>query len=169
MECHNVNCKDVAHKLCTDEQMTRVLDAVEETASRTVPVNENRSAKIRLPDWKDDVAPFKDKAHFWHSVWISAGKPMNCSLHSIMKMTRNRYHFVLRKKKRLVEKLKRNNMLQSCLVNNKNIFDEIKHTRRCNHDPPSTIDGISENIPGYLADKYQKFTTSSMIKLIWRS
>ena len=47
-------------------------------------------------------------------------------------------------------------MLQSCLDNDSNIFEEIKRIRRCHQNPPSTIDGISEDIPGYLANKYEK-------------
>ena len=156
MECDNVNCMDEAHKFSVDHIMAQALDALEQTASKLIPETREQPGKRRIPDWKEDVAPVKDNAYFWHSVWVSAGKPMNCSLHSIMKMTRNRYHFVLRKKKRLIERLRRNNMLQSCLDNDSNIFEEIKRIRRCHQNPPSTIDGISEDIPGYLANKYEK-------------
>ena len=47
-------------------------------------------------------------------------------------------------------------MLNSCLNNDNNIFKEIKKTRRCTHNPPPTIDGVSEDIPGYLAKRYEK-------------
>ena len=154
--CRNVKCTDVTHKLQADVLMHQTLKALEFTASKTIPLPRGKEAKVRIPDWKDDVAPFKENAHFWHSVWVSAGKPLNCHLHKIMKMTRNRYHLILRKKKRLLEKIRRDNMLNSCLNNDNNIFKEIKKTRRCTHNPPPTIDGVSEDIPGYLAKRYEK-------------
>ena len=154
--CRNVKCTDVTHRLQADKVMHQALNELEYTARKTIPLPGGKDAKVRIPDWKDDVAPYKENAHFWHSVWVSAGKPMNCHLHKIMKMTRNRYHLILRKKKRLLEKMKRDNMLSSCLNNDNNIFKEIKKTRRCAPNPSSTIDGISEDIPGYLANRYEK-------------
>ena len=116
--------------------------------------------KQRIPEWKEDVAPFKDSAHFWHSVWVSAGKPLNCTLHTIMKKSRNRYHLVLRQKKRIIERMKRNNLLESCVNNNGNIFDEIKRMRRCHQSPAEVIDDIADDIPGYMADKYERLYNS---------
>ena len=34
-----------------------------------------------IPGWNDLVKPFKEDAMFWHSIWISAGKPLNNTLH----------------------------------------------------------------------------------------
>ena len=44
-----------------------------------------------------------EQSKFWFSLWVSAGKPLNTTLHTIMKKSRNRYHLVLRKKKRIIE------------------------------------------------------------------
>ena len=146
--CRNVKCKDSAHIEHLDYLMMQVLSALEEAARTNLPIPETNSGKMRVPDWKEDVAPLKENAHFWHCIWVSAGKPINCHLHVIMKKTRNRYHLVLRKKKRMVEISKRNNMLQSCLSNDNNIFAEIKKIRKFPQTSSSTIDGITENIQG---------------------
>ena len=53
-----------------------------------------RKKNKKLPNWKEDVDPVKDTAHFWHAIWKSAGKPINCHLHMIMKKTRNEYHLI---------------------------------------------------------------------------
>ena len=39
------------------------------------------------PDDDEDAQPFKDTAMFWHSIWLSAGRPLNTELHIIMKKT----------------------------------------------------------------------------------
>ena len=85
---------------------------------------------------------------------------MNCHLHTIMKRTRNRYHLIIRKKKRLLERMKRENMLQSCLDNDGSIFDAIRKQRNCGQTYPSTIDGHADDIPEYLADKYKMLYNS---------
>ena len=140
--------------------MSDLLSLIEDTASKHLGKQGKKNKdpekrKQRLPNWKEDVCPVKDTAHFWHAVWKSAGKPMNCHLHNIMKRTRNRYHLVIRRKKRLIERMKRDDMLQSCLDNDGSIFDAIKKQRNCGQTCPSTIDGHTDDIPVYLADKYQ--------------
>ena len=72
-----------------------------------------------------------------------------------MKKTRNRYHLIIRKKRRLLERMKRDNMLQSCLENDGNIFDDIKRQRKCKQTFPTTIDEHTDDIPEYLAGKYE--------------
>ena len=47
-------------------------------------------------------------------------------------------------------------MLKSCLNNGADIFKEIRKQRSCKQDFTTMIDGESENIPEYLACKYEK-------------
>ena len=67
-----------------------------------------------------------------------------------MKKTRNRYHLIIRKKRRLLERMKRDNMLQFCLEN-----DDIKRQRKCKQTFPTTIDEHTDDIPEYLAGNYE--------------
>ena len=62
---------------------------------------------------------------------------------------------VIRRQKRLLERVKRDEMLSACLTNNTNIFDAIKKKRKCRQTPASSMDGQNENIPEYLASKYK--------------
>ena len=43
--------------------------------------------KHGITKWRGEIVPFRDKALFWHSVWQSAGRPLNTELHKIMKKT----------------------------------------------------------------------------------
>lgn len=47
-------------------------------------------------------------------------------------------------------------MLNSCLNKDNNIFDEIKRQRRCDQVSAATIDGHTDDIPDYLATKYEE-------------
>ena len=73
-----------------------------------------------------------------------------------MKRTRNQYHYVIRKKKILLAKLKSDTMLKSCLNKDGNIFKEIRKQRSGKQVFPTMIDGESKDIPEYLARKYEK-------------
>ena len=47
-------------------------------------------------------------------------------------------------------------MLHSCLRNDNHIFAEIKKIRKSPQTSSSKIDGITEDIPDYLASRYKK-------------
>ena len=53
----------------------------------------------------------------------------------------NIFHLVLRKCRKSEDKIKSNKLLEACLNNDKNIFDEIKNLRKCNTDVVNSIDG----------------------------
>ena len=79
----------------------------------------------------------------------------------IMKRTRNIYHMHIRKNKRMVDRLKRCNLVNACMSKNSNLFDEIKRQRKCNQTSFATsIDGHNRDIPNYLASKYEKLYNS---------
>ena len=64
-------------------------------------------------------------------ILILAGRPLNCELHSLMKKTRNLYHLHIRKNKRMMDNIKRDDLLNCCLNETGNIFDEVKNPKKC--------------------------------------
>ena len=95
LHCMNVKCQDEDHCSDADTFITSVLECVESVATCTLPSPSlpsssspsscaSSSTRKPVPGWKNYVEPFRDKAHFWHQVWISAGKPMNTELHRIL-------------------------------------------------------------------------------------
>ena len=111
-------------------------------------------------NWKEDIAPFRDKALFWSSVWVSAGKPKNNELHKIMKRTRNIYHFHIRKSRRMAELLKKNTLLEACISDRSDIFEEIRKIRKAPPSLPVTIDGVKSQIESQFAKVYEKLYNS---------
>ena len=157
LDCRDVHCNASEHIIALDDLMSQVLGCIEESAKETLMSNKAKpKGKQMLPNWKEDVDPVKDTAHFWNAVWKSAGRPVNCQLHSIMKRTRNKYHLEIRKKKRLLERMKHDKMLNSCLNKDMDIFKEIRKQRSCGSTCATSIDGRSKDIPDYLAGKYEQ-------------
>ena len=133
--CTDVKCRDVNHCEKADEFISNILECIEVAAAETLPTPKAKSttdspsrSKV-IPGWKTFVKPFRDKAFFWHQVWTSAGRPLNTTLHNIMKKTRNVYHFHYRKCKKAQEMIIKNKLLDACINGNGNIFDEIKKLR----------------------------------------
>ena len=95
LNCSDVNCKDKKHIEDIDNYLMTMLNSIMESGYDTIPQiipknNKKNKHKKNTPGWKEFVEPFQDKAHFWHSIRKSAGKPLNTELHKIMKMTRNK-------------------------------------------------------------------------------
>ena len=105
--CSNVHCKDACHTTETDHYLINILESVRSTAERCLPSNKRTNPdsikkKKPIPNWKVSVQPFKETAMFWHSVWISAGKPINTALHNVMRRSRNVYHYQIRKNRKMM-------------------------------------------------------------------
>ena len=125
IDCRNVHCCEEGH---SDNTMLTLHEITDHTANQCLPSNitERKKKKTPIASWSEEMQPFKDDSFFWHSVWVSAGKPLNTELHKIMKRSRNIYHFQIRKCKRMVNTLKRVKLLHACINGQGNLFDEIK-------------------------------------------
>ena len=142
IECKDVHCKSVHHRKQIDDYTQDVLDTIDLAIKGVASTKrQNHTAAKVVPGWSDLVKPFCDDAKFWHAIWTSANKPLNTELHHIMKRTRNRYHYALRKCKRAAEHIKRDKLVKSCATTGNDIFDELRKLRHVQEDPPSIIDG----------------------------
>ena len=163
VNCRNVNCADESHRVACDDYMLELLGSIEKSANAQIPLKQKiskNSDKKTIPRWNDDIEPHKQTAYFWHAVWQSAGRPLNCTLHSIMKRTRNVYHLQIRKNKRMQNQIKRNDLLECCLNGKGNIFDEIRKSRKNRPTFASSIDKVTENIPMHFAKIYENLYNS---------
>ena len=162
--CRNVNCDSKCHIEKIDEFFICILNTIKTTADDCLPCNKKKkvgnSKKKPIAFWRDEVQPYKDKSMFWHSVWISAGRPINTELHRIMKRSRNAYHFQIRKNKKLAENLKKNAFLNACINNNEDIFKLIRKEWATTPSVPNTMDGVSTDIENHFASIYKTLYNS---------
>ena len=115
-----------------DDLMIEVLLSIEDAADTHIPqlktfISSKKNSNIS--NWNSELNCYRDKAQFWRSVWLSAGRPQNGQLHILMRRTHNIYPLHIRKMKRMQHRIKRNSLLNSCLNNNGDLFKEIKRTK----------------------------------------
>ena len=82
------------------EQYTMdILEAVESVSRNTLPVRGGslNSRQIKCTaGWTEYVQPYQEESKFWHSLWMSAGKPNVGALYECMKQARHQYKYAVR-------------------------------------------------------------------------
>lgn len=147
--------------------MMNILESISDTGLEIIPQKaqnksrtnkaDKRKHKKNIPGWKEYVEPYQDQAHFWHSIWVSAGKPINTELHNLMKKTRNEYHFKIRKCKRLEKLIINRKLIENCFENDLDIFAEIKKARKTPPEIVNFIDGSTgDEIPNTFGTVYSE-------------
>ena len=161
MNCRDVHCTDENHTLEIDKYAKDVLETVDWSIKSVAMIKRNNICKAKIvPGWSEVVKPFSDGAKFWHAIWMSAGKPQNTTLHQIMKRTLNSYHYAIRRCKRASENIKKDKLLNACIVGKNNIFDELHKMRRVKNSIPTSIDG-SERPAERFAEVYGRLYNST--------
>ena len=163
--CRDVKCDDAEHCEKADEFICKVLACIEDAAAEALPVPRSprtlpSQAKL-VPGWKEIVKPFRDKAFFWHQVWLSAGRPINTELHRIIKKTKNLYNFQYRKCKKAENLITKNKLLDACINGNGDIFSEIKKLRKSKPVVATSMDGNKDDIPGHFREIFSEIYNSA--------
>ena len=79
-----------------------------------------------LPGWQEYVAPLKTDTLFWHSVWVSDGKPITGSLHQVMANARKKYHLAVRKAKKSAVSAKAKELISAAEAGDIALMKELK-------------------------------------------
>ena len=167
LECSDVHCEVPEHIAKLDLFVEELLQSLCDSGFETLPLS---TPKKRVPNskrkvtagWKQYVEPYQDNAKFWHAIWNSAGRPQNTELHNIMKRTRNRFHYQVRKCKRVEEFIRNQKIVENCLDGDQDLFKEIKKQRSNHNEDEVTIDGASgDEIPGKFAEVYKNLYNMS--------
>ena len=146
-------------------KLKEVLMAISESAEKSLSFSSSiTSRKIvkKIPGWNDQVRPYRENAKFWFSVWISAGKPLNCELQNIMRRTKNIYHYQVKKCKKAEDQIKKDKLLSALLDPDSEIdlFKEIKNMRKANTLSANKIDDKTKNIEEHFAGLYKTLYNS---------
>ena len=162
--CRDVKCRDPAHIEELDNFTLDLLETMQEVAEESLPMPGSGSgAKEQkvVPGWREAVKPFRDEAYFWHQVWLSYGRPLNTDIHTMMKKTRNKYHYEYKKCCKAEEKIKSSKLLDSCLNGGVDLFKQIKSMRKCKSAVATSMDGVKTDVKGHFKNKYAKLYNSA--------
>lgn len=144
LSCRDPHCGNAMHTSELDKYAINIMNTINAAVDRNIPTTSSSEHK-KFPGWTDHVKPFKNEADFWHSVWLSAGRPQNNSLHIIMKKTKNQYHYAIRRIKLSEKSIRNEKFVQDCESGNvNNILKDIKNMRQQKHSS-NVIDGKSGN------------------------
>ena len=159
LRCNNYHCIHANHREDIDMYALDIMESISICVENNIPFSTSRPvSQPPVPGWSSYVKPFRDDAAFWFSVWKSAGKPQNCVLHNIMKRTRNKYHYSIRKIRKHESLIRKEKFMDECVSGKmNNILKNIKSSRKTNSQPTSTVDGVTgrENISNRFKNIYQ--------------
>ena len=107
------------------------------------------------------VSPYATESKFWHSVWLSQGKPQIGFVYESMKKSKNAYKYAIRRLKRCNDRIQNEKYLAGLIGQGKNIFQEIRKSRGTFNTFSSRIDQVvgSANIAQHFAGTYSKLYT----------
>ena len=157
MCCNDPNCNDHNHFRDIDKYCSHILHSIDTAVKVNIPVVSSHS-NVK-PGWSEHVKPFQDDARFWHSIWVSMGSPINCEIHNVMKHSRNKFRYAVRRLKKISSDVKQNKMLNSFLEGKaNNLIKELKSQRVSKVSKvASKMNGHSNkpDIVNHFADKYK--------------
>ena len=131
-----------------------------DTLPVAVPSAQQTKKRKTTSGWNSLVQPFREKALFWHEVWKSAGKPLNCELHTVMKRSRNVYHYQVKKVKKSESKIKKDKLLEACMNGNGDLFKELKKIRHHSPQIATSIDGKNDDLANHFKGLYAELYNS---------
>ena len=166
-QCRNLHCTDHSEDILN--YTVDVLQAVESAAKENLPVvgggGGGRHQPSKVPGWKEHVQPYYEESKFWHSLWVSAGKPIDGQLLHLMRDSKHQYKYALRRVQRAKNKIQNDMFLTSIMQGGVNIFKEIKKYRGKVKNCSSTIDGEigATNIAEHFAGKYEQLYNQNQL------
>ena len=164
--CRNPTCDISDHRSDSDGYVEEVLNAISKSAEESLSWSSGgtpgKPPGNRTPGWNAQVRPFRENARFWFSVWLSAGKPLNCELHNIMRRTKNIFHYQVKKCKKAEDQIKKEKLLSAVLDPDSDVdlFKEIKSMRKAKAPTANKIDGKTEDIKEHFAGIYKTLYNS---------
>ena len=131
LDCNDITCQHEGHSTDRDRHLLDVMCAIMEASHECIPLSSKPRPPGRrenLPGWEENVLPVKKDSQFWYSVWLSAGKPTTGWLFQVMKWSRNKFHYSVRKVKRLAGSLQARKLTAAAEEGNMALMREMRAT-----------------------------------------
>ena len=137
--CSDPKCQDFNHSADRDSLMLDIISSIIETSYECIPVSGKKQTVKPdchldkcIPGGKYHIQPYKDEANFWHAVWLSADRPNTGVLKELMNKTRNKYHYAIRRTKKIANTLRAKMLLEASLNSPCELVKEMKRVKDCN-------------------------------------
>ncbi len=159
IHCSDVNCQSSKHKEYIDILCAQFIECCITTGFDCIPLINHKAKNI--PGWTDHAKPEREQSLFWHWVWSEAGKPFTGIIYEIMKRTRHKYHYAVRRLKKDKIDIQKQKLADN-LCDSKVFWRNLKNLNPVSKTLPIVVDkkqGASE-ISKVFVQKYQSLYTS---------
>ena len=160
LECTSMLCENSKHALdiqqLHDDIISACIDASEDTPS-------NGKSSKNVPGWNEFLRSEKEKAILWPKIWISNGSPRHGHVADIMRRTRAKYHYVIRRTKNNNQLLKNRAMARAIAQRkSRELWTEVNKIKSSKTHATNCMDNVngSEQIAKISCDKYCEFYNS---------
>ena len=116
--------------------MLDVLIAMIETSHETIPMgggsrrqwdpDKNCMVDSAIPGWRKEVEPLRQDSLFWHAIWQNCGMPNKGQMHEVMKNARHKYHYAVRRCKKLADSVRAHNLFEAAQQGDIDLLKEMK-------------------------------------------
>ena len=151
LTCQDVSCQCEEHSKARDNHVIDILCTLVETSYQCIPLTaktrtskEGQVVTQPLPGWNQFVAPLKSDSLFWHSIWMSAGRPNSGSLYLVMCHARRKFHLAVKQLKRRAADIKSMDLLAASEAGDAALMDELRKSlnRKCTgQQVPDSLEG----------------------------
>ena len=96
LTCNDMNCK--VHTPYLNNLYDQIIQICSMASAANIPTTCKGQANGRvIPGWVDQIKPYREKALFWHEIWVSCGNKRDDSeVTKIRRITRAWYHLAIR-------------------------------------------------------------------------
>ena len=168
--CRNLSCTEEQHLKDIEDYTLEILNLLEESVNVNIPKIVQKTGEKSAPGWKEFVEPIRRDLFFWRSVWISAGKPLNCQLHYVYRNIRCQYKYAIRRIRKQEKEIRDENFLQAAMSGGiNNILLTLKKQRSTKAFLANSIDNIqgsreiSEHFKGIYSKIYNKYDDTEQL------
>ena len=153
-KCHIESIKAVYNEL---------IEACIYSADVCIPKTKSIAKSKCIPGWNDHIERFRQESLFWHRCWKSEGCPHEGDTASMMRITRARYHNIVKSVKKDSDNIRIEKMAKAISQSNhRNLWNEVRKIKGKSNFMSACVDGATEDtdICNIFADKYDKLYNS---------
>ena len=129
--CTDKCCTDELHQADINKLCNQLIDNCLVAGDQCFPkVRPERKTKA---GWNSETRDLRMDSLFWHSVWVSCGRPPTGALASVMRHTRAKYHRAVKCLKQNASRQRRIKLAESINTNKtRDLWTELKKMNKIN-------------------------------------
>ena len=143
IKCNDPNCLNHSHQDEIDELYDSIVSSLKKCSHVFVSSGKHISKEVLVPGWNEQVKELHDAARHAYLTWREIGKPRQGDVFTMMKLSRSKFKYALRKCKRDKETIIADNIAEKlCQKDNRDFWKNIKHMTNTKVKLPTNIDGV---------------------------